>query len=101
MQRKIKKLTYAEKKARKQRRLEEKQSYQEAISEIQELIREKAVTIRETLGKHSIQHIIDDVYQTHRRKQGKKKAGMFNAFVSMEMERINAGEHISYPDVVH
>lgn len=92
MQRKIKKLTYAEKKARKDRRIQEKQSYREAIVEIQELIQERATAIRETLGKYTVQHIIDDIYQTHRRKQGKKKAGMFNAFVSLEMERINAGE---------
>lgn len=92
MQRKIKKLTYAEKNTRKERRLQEKQQYRDAIIEIQELIQEKAISIRETLGKYTVQHIIDDVYQTHRRKQSKRKAGMFNAFVSLEMEHINSGK---------
>ncbi|KAF9058381.1 hypothetical protein BDP27DRAFT_1432875 [Rhodocollybia butyracea] len=66
------KLTSVEKAARRKRQNEEKELYRTLIQEVQGLVQEKASEIRERIGKHS-----------------KKKAGRFNAFVSLEMERIN------------
>ncbi|KAJ3804748.1 hypothetical protein F5876DRAFT_52955 [Lentinula aff. lateritia] len=83
------KLSMAEKLARQKMRAEEKELYRGLIEEVQQLVRDKAVEIRERTGKYTAQYILDDIYQTPRLSAGRKKAGPFRAYVSLEMERIN------------
>ncbi|KAF8828048.1 hypothetical protein HHX47_DHR4001012 [Lentinula edodes] len=60
-----------------------------ADDQVQQLVRDKAVEIRERTGKYTAQYILDDIYQTPCLSAGRKKAGPFRAYVSLEMERIN------------
>ncbi len=89
-QRAVKKLTYDQRKKRREKREEDLALYQSKISEVHQLIVDKATEIRELIGTHSLQYIIDDIYQMNRLKSNSKKVGPFNAFVSLEMEKINA-----------
>ncbi|KAF9064133.1 hypothetical protein BDP27DRAFT_1426158 [Rhodocollybia butyracea] len=83
------KLTSVEKAARRKRRNEQKELYRTLIQEVQGLVQEKASEICEQIGKHSVRHIMDNIFQVPRLNAKKKKAVRFNAFVSLEMERIN------------
>lgn len=96
------KLTPAEKLARRKKRQDDNEQYRTMINDIQQIILEKAEAVREVTGKHSVNHIIQDVLQTYKMNGNQRKAGLFNAFVSLEMERINSGEfHLMFFTSVH
>ncbi|KAJ3831296.1 hypothetical protein F5878DRAFT_549720 [Lentinula raphanica] len=90
--RNVKKLTNQEKLARKQRRSDEKSLYTEKILAVQAMIFDEATKIREECGKYTVKQIVDDIYQTHRLKIRAKRSGMWNAFTSLEMAKINEGK---------
>ncbi|KAJ3725501.1 hypothetical protein C8R42DRAFT_575693 [Lentinula raphanica] len=90
--RNVKKLTNQEKLARKQRCSDEKSLYTEKILAVQAMIFDEATKIREECGKYTVKQIVDDIYQTHRLKIRAKRSGMWNAFTSLEMAKINEGK---------
>ncbi|KAJ3817587.1 hypothetical protein F5880DRAFT_1618140 [Lentinula raphanica] len=96
--RNVKKLTYQEKLARKQRRADEKSLYTKKILAVQALIFDEATKIREECGKYTVKQIVDDIYQTHCVAPGGDKEKLSNHITEIakkwaamnEEERIEA-----------
>ncbi|KAK7435758.1 hypothetical protein VKT23_019455 [Stygiomarasmius scandens] len=84
------KLTNVEKLARKQVRRREKEALQAHVNDASEWLVSKAKTMAEELGKHNYLYYLDVLMQSYCLKQKRWKLGPFQAFVSMEMKRINA-----------
>ncbi|KAK7441181.1 hypothetical protein VKT23_016662 [Stygiomarasmius scandens] len=84
------KITALEKRRRKEARQELKQEYMVALQEAFKVVIEQATALQERFGKHDVQWYLDELMQTHRLKQTKKKLSAFQAFVSIEVKRINS-----------
>ncbi|KAG6871728.1 hypothetical protein C0992_010408 [Termitomyces sp. T32_za158] len=48
--------------------------------------------LRARFQKHSVEHYYEELMQTARLQKNRKKAGSWNAYVSMETQQMNAGE---------
>ncbi|KAK7464096.1 hypothetical protein VKT23_006257 [Stygiomarasmius scandens] len=84
------KLTYQQKKHKKDLRDAEKQSLRDELQQTFQLIQQRAEQMREKFGKHSVQWYLDQIMQTHRMKEQRRKLSHYDAFVSMEMKARNA-----------
>ncbi|KAK7438760.1 hypothetical protein VKT23_017891 [Stygiomarasmius scandens] len=85
------KLTNTQKTEKKKARDDEKQQYQGRLKEIFAKIMDEAVALKEEFGKHDVQWYLDEIMQTYRLKQKKRKVAPFRAFVSQQMKLINSG----------
>ncbi|RDB30730.1 hypothetical protein Hypma_005885 [Hypsizygus marmoreus] len=83
------KLTPAEKAVKKARRLEEKNTYREALRDAHDQVFSLAEGLRSCFQKHSTDYYLEEIMQGSRLKKNHKNAGSWNAFVSMEVKRIN------------
>ncbi|KAK7434981.1 hypothetical protein VKT23_019886 [Stygiomarasmius scandens] len=83
-------LTNAQKAERKRARDNEKQRYQQRLKEVFARIMDEATALKEEFGKHDIQWYLDEIMQTYRLKQKKRKVAPFRAFVSQQMKIINS-----------
>ncbi|KAG6875478.1 hypothetical protein C0993_009034, partial [Termitomyces sp. T159_Od127] len=89
-QRVIQSLTSQQKAQRKQERMEAKVTYKQALREAQDQVRMLAKSLQAQSQKHSVEHYYEEIMQTSRMQKNRKKAGSWNAFVSMETQRMNA-----------
>lgn len=72
--------------------MEEKVSYQEALQNAQNEVVKLGEKLRAQFQKHTVSYYIEEIIQVSRRQKVKKDVGPWNAFVSMEVKRINAGQ---------
>ncbi|THU89588.1 hypothetical protein K435DRAFT_802649 [Dendrothele bispora CBS 962.96] len=84
------KLTKAQKAQKKQLCDSEKERYQKRLKEVFASIVDAATALKEEFGKHDVQWYLDEIMQTYRLKQKKRKVGPFQAFVRVEMNAINS-----------
>lgn len=90
------KLTPAQKALKKAQRLEAKETYHDALLNAQTEVQQLADGLRERFGKHSSQYYLEEIVQISRLQKKRKVTGAWNAYVSMEVKRINSGTSIYY-----
>ncbi|KAF8066019.1 hypothetical protein FPV67DRAFT_1418617 [Lyophyllum atratum] len=84
------KLTPAQKAAQKARRQEQKQTYQEALQEKHADLLKHAEDLHRRFGKHSVDYYMQEIMQVSRLQKKKKSSGSWNAYVSLEVKRMNS-----------
>lgn len=88
----VMKLTAGQKSERKRKRAEDKQSYKEALMEIHNTMYTAAEELHSRFPHRSTELIATDIFQSQRLQSATKNVGNYSAFVSLECERLNAGE---------
>ncbi|KAG6858662.1 hypothetical protein C0995_014905, partial [Termitomyces sp. Mi166 len=83
-------LTNQEKVQQKQEQTKAKATYQQALQEAQNQVRMLAEGLRAQFQKHSVEHYYEEIMQTAHLQKNCKKAGSWNAYVSMETQQMNA-----------
>ncbi|KAG6899120.1 hypothetical protein C0995_006987 [Termitomyces sp. Mi166 len=80
-----------EQKAQKQQEcLDAKQEYQQALQEAQSHVHTLAEGLQTWFQKHSVNYYYKEIMQILHVQKKSKKSGSWNAFVSMEMQQMNA-----------
>ncbi|KAG6901167.1 hypothetical protein C0995_016183 [Termitomyces sp. Mi166 len=75
---------------KKQERSDTKATYQQALQEAQDHVHMLAEGLQSQFQKHSVEYYYKEIMQTSCLQKKRKKAGSWNAFVSIEMQWINA-----------
>ncbi|KAG6884096.1 hypothetical protein C0993_001461 [Termitomyces sp. T159_Od127] len=76
----------------KQEHMEAKVTYKQALQEAQDQVQMLAKSLHAQFQKHFIEHYYEKIMQTLHMQKNHKKAGSWNAFVSMKTQRMIAGE---------
>ncbi len=84
------KLTPTERAAKKTAKDAVKKDYHAALREAQETIRALARQLHERFGGHTVDYYMEEIMQQSRLKGEKKAPSLWNAFVALEVERLNA-----------
>ena len=87
-----KKLTYAERKALLQRRLEKKASLLEELKKIREEIIDHAAMLAEKHPGHNVEYYKRMILQQSHLKDDPREMSLWNAFLSQELMKYNKGE---------
>ncbi|KAK7447344.1 hypothetical protein VKT23_014054 [Stygiomarasmius scandens] len=88
------KLTNLEKLENKKRRQDQKDRYTARLQEAFGVLMNEAEAMKEEFGKHDTQWYLNEIMQTYRLKQKKKKIAPFQAFISLKMAEINSRESL-------
>ncbi|KAJ3912162.1 hypothetical protein F5877DRAFT_85110 [Lentinula edodes] len=84
------KLTPEGRKEIRLRRLAKKTTYNAAISEVHQQLREAAAEIQSRFPGHTLERVVTDIFQSQRLKESSKDVSRYAAFTSAQMQILNA-----------
>ncbi|KAJ3871364.1 hypothetical protein F5051DRAFT_446296 [Lentinula edodes] len=84
------KLSAADRKEKRLRWLEKKTTYNAAINEIHQQLRDAAAEVHSQFPDHTLERVITDVFQSQRLKDSSKDISRYSVFTSLQMQILNA-----------
>lgn len=89
--------TSTEKQALKAKRREKKEAYSKALEEARAAMWEQAALMRERFGSHTLEYYVREIMQDARLNKTRRAPSRWNAFLSLEVQRLNQGQCSNSP----